>query len=425
MPFGTTSHFAAHAAVEGAEPGPGRRAHGDQPGRVGERAAVLGRQQHALGERVLAGAGDGQHVVHDEHRRAARCAGRGACSRSRPRRRPRRTRARRGAGPRARARSGRRAAATIVAARRGPASSVTVGDAACRRGDDELDVVAPTAGGEHLADVAADPARVVDGVGEDADAQWRRAGIGGVIGRLRCDRGLVAYGVLRVLMVSSLWPPEVLGGAELYAAALAARLRRAGHTVAALTAGVDGDDVVAQIRPWGYPLHGVRASSPARSASCSTPATSRSPDAGRDGRPRARRVPSRRRAQPRGAGHERRRAHARRTARRRARAHAARLLAAVSAQHDGDRATARACTDAVPLVSRDLGRPQRAARPPSARRRARGVGGGGAPARGGTPVDARPDPRALQPGRAGAGAASGRAAGRAADVRLPRSGRAR
>ena len=55
-------------------------------------------------------------------------------------------------------------------------------------------------------------------------------------------------------MVSSLWPPEVLGGAELYAAALAARLRTAGHTVAALTAGVDGDDVVAQIRPWGYPL---------------------------------------------------------------------------------------------------------------------------------------------------------------------------
>jgi glycosyltransferase involved in cell wall biosynthesis len=55
-------------------------------------------------------------------------------------------------------------------------------------------------------------------------------------------------------MVSSLWPPEVLGGAELYAAALAARLRTAGHTVAALTAGVHGDDVVAQVRPWGYPL---------------------------------------------------------------------------------------------------------------------------------------------------------------------------
>ena len=55
-------------------------------------------------------------------------------------------------------------------------------------------------------------------------------------------------------MVSSLWPPEVLGGAELYAAALAERLRGAGHTVAALTAGVDGDDVIAQVRPWGYPL---------------------------------------------------------------------------------------------------------------------------------------------------------------------------
>jgi glycogen synthase len=55
-------------------------------------------------------------------------------------------------------------------------------------------------------------------------------------------------------MVSSLWPPEVLGGAELYAAALAQRLRTAGHTVAALTAGVGGGDVVAQIPPWGYPL---------------------------------------------------------------------------------------------------------------------------------------------------------------------------
>jgi glycosyltransferase involved in cell wall biosynthesis len=55
-------------------------------------------------------------------------------------------------------------------------------------------------------------------------------------------------------MVSSLWPPEVLGGAELYAAALAARLRTAGHTVAVLTAGVAGQDVVAQVRPWGYPL---------------------------------------------------------------------------------------------------------------------------------------------------------------------------
>jgi len=53
-------------------------------------------------------------------------------------------------------------------------------------------------------------------------------------------------------MVSSLWPPEVLGGAELYAAALTARLRADGHEVAVLTAGVDGDDVVASVRPWGH-----------------------------------------------------------------------------------------------------------------------------------------------------------------------------
>jgi glycosyltransferase involved in cell wall biosynthesis len=53
-------------------------------------------------------------------------------------------------------------------------------------------------------------------------------------------------------MVSSLWPPVVLGGAELHAAALAARLRAAGHEVAVLTAGVDGDDVVASVRPWGH-----------------------------------------------------------------------------------------------------------------------------------------------------------------------------
>src|SRR4029079_13145995 len=38
---------------------------------------------------------------------------------------------------------------------------------------------------------------------------------------------------------------------ELYAAALAERLRSTGHTVAALTAGVAGGDVVAHIGRWG------------------------------------------------------------------------------------------------------------------------------------------------------------------------------
>ena len=200
-------------------------------------------------------------------------------------------------------------------------------------------------------------------------------------------------------MVSSLWPPEVLGGAELYAAALAARLRTAGHTVAALTAGVDGDDVVAQIRPWGYPLTRVRRRSRARSGSCSTPATSCTPA---PAAPWTARSPTFRpdvvhshAVQGMSA------AVLTRVARRgrRARAHAPRLLAAVSAQHDGD-GRRRAVHDAVPLVSRDLVRPQRAARAPPARRRARRVGGGRAAARGGARVDARPDARALQPGRA-------------------------
>ncbi len=59
---------------------------------------------------------------------------------------------------------------------------------------------------------------------------------------------------MRVLMVSSLWPPEILGGAEQYAAALGAALRTRGHEVAAITLGVDGDDVVGQVRSWPYPM---------------------------------------------------------------------------------------------------------------------------------------------------------------------------
>jgi glycosyltransferase involved in cell wall biosynthesis len=60
---------------------------------------------------------------------------------------------------------------------------------------------------------------------------------------------------MRVLMVSSLWPPAVLGGAEQYAAALAGELRDAGHEVGVVT-GVEVDDprVVARIPSWGYPI---------------------------------------------------------------------------------------------------------------------------------------------------------------------------
>src|SRR5256885_67801 len=59
---------------------------------------------------------------------------------------------------------------------------------------------------------------------------------------------------MRILMVSNLWPPEVVGGAEQYAAALAARLRTAGHDVRALTLGVEGPDVAGTVAPWPYPI---------------------------------------------------------------------------------------------------------------------------------------------------------------------------
>jgi glycosyltransferase involved in cell wall biosynthesis len=59
---------------------------------------------------------------------------------------------------------------------------------------------------------------------------------------------------MRILMVSNLWPPEVVGGAEQYAAALARRLRDRGHEVDAFTFGVDGPDVVHAVKPWPYPV---------------------------------------------------------------------------------------------------------------------------------------------------------------------------
>lgn len=59
---------------------------------------------------------------------------------------------------------------------------------------------------------------------------------------------------MKVLMVSALWPPRVLGGAEIYAARLADHLTTAGHEVGALTFGVDGPDVVGAVAAWPYPL---------------------------------------------------------------------------------------------------------------------------------------------------------------------------
>jgi len=67
-------------------------------------------------------------------------------------------------------------------------------------------------------------------------------------------------------MVSSLWPPVVLGGAELYAAALAQHLREGGDEVGALTLGVDGDDVVAEVRAWPYRLDRFETQSSTRRA---------------------------------------------------------------------------------------------------------------------------------------------------------------
>ena len=71
---------------------------------------------------------------------------------------------------------------------------------------------------------------------------------------------------MRVLMVSSLWPPEILGGAEQYAAALSDALRARGHSVAVVTLGVDGDDVVGQVSSWPYPMRDYEQQSSLRRA---------------------------------------------------------------------------------------------------------------------------------------------------------------
>jgi len=74
------------------------------------------------------------------------------------------------------------------------------------------------------------------------------------------------HDVRRVLMVSSLWPPVVLGGAETYAADLAAHLRDRGVAVAVVTSGVDGPDVVDAVPTVGYRLDQYAAQPRARRA---------------------------------------------------------------------------------------------------------------------------------------------------------------
>jgi glycosyltransferase involved in cell wall biosynthesis len=59
---------------------------------------------------------------------------------------------------------------------------------------------------------------------------------------------------VRVLLLSSLWPPAVLGGAELHAAALADRLLDAGHEVGVVTYGSPGAHVIAAVPARPYPL---------------------------------------------------------------------------------------------------------------------------------------------------------------------------
>lgn len=52
--------------------------------------------------------------------------------------------------------------------------------------------------------------------------------------------------------MSSLWPPTVIGGAELYAAELSERLKDSGHDVGVVTLGVPGPDVVEAVPAWPY-----------------------------------------------------------------------------------------------------------------------------------------------------------------------------
>lgn len=59
---------------------------------------------------------------------------------------------------------------------------------------------------------------------------------------------------MRILHLSSLWPPTVLGGAERYASRLADEQGAAGHEVGAVTLGVSGPGVIAAASSWPYGL---------------------------------------------------------------------------------------------------------------------------------------------------------------------------
>lgn len=71
---------------------------------------------------------------------------------------------------------------------------------------------------------------------------------------------------MRVLMVSNLWPPTVVGGAEQYAAALAGKLRGLGHEVGVITLGVPGPHVLGAVTPWPYRIEDAAAQPASRRA---------------------------------------------------------------------------------------------------------------------------------------------------------------
>ena len=50
----------------------------------------------------------------------------------------------------------------------------------------------------------------------------------------------------------------------MYASALAQRLKDEGHTVGVLTLGVDGEDVLARVPSWPYPMQDYGSQSPVR-----------------------------------------------------------------------------------------------------------------------------------------------------------------
>ena len=156
--------------VERGEPGAGGVAHRDEPVGVVQGAAVLVGEQQPLEQRVLVGAGDREDVVDDEHRRrpgpghqvlaADDDVDPGAGER--------------GAG-----------AVTVPQAERhlvGPGRVQDRVERGTGEPGDQVGVLgggrhrqthvgAASAGREHLPDVAADAARMGDGVGQDADAR--------------------------------------------------------------------------------------------------------------------------------------------------------------------------------------------------------------------------------------------------------------